>query len=263
VQFTVTLDIPAPAGGTAVTLAATAGAAPATVTVAADQVSATFTYAAPASGAVTVTATLGGSTSNATVTVTTAPNHLVISQVYGGGGNTGAPFTNDFIELHNPTPMDLSVAGMSVQYASATGNTWTNANITVLPNLTIPAGGYLLIQEALGAGSGAPLPTPDVIPMSPQAPIAMSAVAGKVALVNGTTPLTGTGCPVAANVVDFVGYGITANCFEGAGPIPPLSSTTAALRVQDGCVDSNDNSSDFVVGAPAPRNSAAAAVICN
>ena len=26
---------------------------------------------------------------------------IVISQVYGGGGNTGAPYTHDFIELFN------------------------------------------------------------------------------------------------------------------------------------------------------------------
>ena len=26
---------------------------------------------------------------------------IVISQVYGGGGNAGATFTNDFIELYN------------------------------------------------------------------------------------------------------------------------------------------------------------------
>ena len=46
---------------------------------------------------------------------------VVISEVYGGGGNTGAPFTNDFIELYNKgddghRPVD----GWSVQYASAT-----------------------------------------------------------------------------------------------------------------------------------------------
>ncbi len=28
---------------------------------------------------------------------------LVISEVYGGGGNSGATLTNDFIELYNPT----------------------------------------------------------------------------------------------------------------------------------------------------------------
>mgnify|MGYP003328890141 CR=1 FL=1 len=58
------------------------------------------------------------------------PAHLVISQVYGGGGNTGAPYTNDFVELFNPTASTVSVTGMSVQYASATGTTWAVAAIT-------------------------------------------------------------------------------------------------------------------------------------
>ena len=29
---------------------------------------------------------------------------VMISQVYGGGGNSGAPLTNDFVELHNSGP---------------------------------------------------------------------------------------------------------------------------------------------------------------
>jgi hypothetical protein len=157
--------------------------------------------------------------------------------------------------------MDLSTAGLSVQYASPTGNTWTATNTTALPNLTIPAGGYLLIQEAPGAGGTMQLPTPDVIPMAPQAPIAMGAGAGKVALVNGTTPLTGTGCPIAANVIDFVGYGTTANCSETM-PTANLSNTTAARRGQSGCVDADNNSTDFAVGAPTPRNSATPVFIC-
>ena len=49
---------------------------------------------------------------------------VVISQVYGGGGNSGATITNDFIELYNrgtePVPLD----GWSVQYASSAGTTW-------------------------------------------------------------------------------------------------------------------------------------------
>jgi hypothetical protein len=45
----------------------------------------------------------------------------------------------------------------------------------------------------------------------------MSATAGKVALVNNQTTLTGTGCPFGAAVIDFVGFGSTANCFEGTG----------------------------------------------
>ena len=50
---------------------------------------------------------------------------LVISQVYGGGGNAGSVYKNDFIELHNRGASSVSLAGWSVQYASsATGTTW-------------------------------------------------------------------------------------------------------------------------------------------
>ncbi|HWU89289.1 MAG TPA: lamin tail domain-containing protein [Kofleriaceae bacterium] len=252
VQFTVTLDVPAPAGGTVVGLAATSGTVPPTVTVPADQLSATFTYTDTAgSGSATVTATLGGSTSNATVTVSSAAMHLVISQVYGGGGNSGAPLANDFVELHNPGPTSLSLAGMSVQYASAAGTSWL---VTALPSLTVPPGGYVLIQGASGGANGAPLPTPDATGTTN-----MSATAGKVALVNSATALSGA-CPTA-NVVDFVGYGSTATCSETA-PGPAGSNTAAVRRGQNGCVDSDNNSADFMAGAPTPRNSAAAAAVC-
>src|ERR1041385_7563900 len=52
------------------------------------------------------------------------PSDLVISQVFGGGGNTGAPYKNDFIELHNRGATTISLAGYSVQYASTAGTTW-------------------------------------------------------------------------------------------------------------------------------------------
>jgi predicted extracellular nuclease len=50
---------------------------------------------------------------------------IVISQVYGGGGNSGATYKNDFIELFNPSTSTVSLAGWSVQYASATGTSWS------------------------------------------------------------------------------------------------------------------------------------------
>jgi hypothetical protein len=259
VQLTVTLDLPAPAGGTPVAIAVDppgAGTVPsAIVTVAPNRQSATFPYTDnTGSGMVTVTATLGTSTSSATITVTGAPTHLVISQVYGGGGNSGAPFRNDFVELHNPTPAPLTLAAGSVQYASSTGTTWTSAALP--PNLTVPAGGYLLIQLA-GGTNGVPLPTPDVTPTTV---ITMAAANGKVALVAVTTPLSGM-CPTGSSVIDFVGYG-TANCAEGMSPTPALSNTTSAQRKQNGCVDNDNNGNDFAVAAPAPRNSATAPVIC-
>jgi hypothetical protein len=48
-------------------------------------------------------------------------DHLVISQLYGGGGNSGATFSNDYIEIYNPTGTAFNLAGWSLQYASAAG----------------------------------------------------------------------------------------------------------------------------------------------
>ena len=39
---------------------------------------------------------------------------IVISQVYGGGGNSGGVFTNDFIELFNRGTTTVSLTGWSV-----------------------------------------------------------------------------------------------------------------------------------------------------
>src|SRR5262245_53364266 len=131
---------------------------------------------------------------------------VVISQIYGGGGNAGATLTHDFIELFNRGTAPIDVSGWSVQYASATGSTW---QVTALSNITIQPGQYYLVQEAQGAGGTSPLPTPDAI-----GTIAMAAAAGKVALVNSTTALTG--CPSGNSVIDLVGYGTTATCFENS-----------------------------------------------
>src|SRR5690242_1895221 len=55
---------------------------------------------------------------------------VVISQVYGGGGNAGSTFKNDFIELFNSSGATVTVDGWSVQYASATGTTWQVTNLS-------------------------------------------------------------------------------------------------------------------------------------
>jgi predicted extracellular nuclease len=183
---------------------------------------------------------------------------VVISQVYGGGGNAGAPFTNDFIELHNVSDTAVSLAGWSLQYASATGTGNLGASATQLTELsgTIPAGGYFLVQEgSVTSPNGVALPAPDVIDSTP---IAMAAGAGKLALVDIATTLGCNGgstpCSTSAlgHIVDLVGYG-NANFFEGSGPAPTLSNTTAAIRAD--AADTDDNSADFSSATPNPRNS--------
>lgn len=177
---------------------------------------------------------------------------VVISQVYGGGGaTTGSPaFKNDYVELFNRGSSPVDLTGYSMQYASATSGTWS---LTILSG-SIGHGQYYLIQEA-GGNLGASLPTPDAV-----GTIAMSATNGKVALVSSTVALNGA-CPILSSVTDMVGYG-TANCFEGTGAAPPLSTTLAALRGADGCTDANDNAADFSAGSPTPRNSNSPAAPC-
>ncbi|HYN62663.1 MAG TPA: ExeM/NucH family extracellular endonuclease [Rubrivivax sp.] len=177
---------------------------------------------------------------------------VVISQVYGGGGNSSAALKNDFIELHNTGATAVSLVGWTVQYASSTGSTWQS---TALAG-SIAAGGYFLVREAQGAGGSVDLPTADAI-----GTIAMSATAGKVALVNAPTALS-VSCPVGGTVVDFVGFGSATNCSEGSSPAANLTNTTAVVRADNGCTDSNVNSSDFIVAAPNPRNSASAVAAC-
>jgi predicted extracellular nuclease len=181
-----------------------------------------------------------------------APALVVISQIYGGGGNAGANFTHDFIELFNRGESPVDVSGWSVQYTSAAGTSW---QVTPLSGVIAP-GQYYLVQEATGGGGVTPLPTPDAIGAIP-----MAAGSGKVALVNNAVALSGSGCPFGASVVDFIGYG-GANCFEGGAAAPVLTNTTAAPRARGGCRDTNNNSVDFSVSNPNPRNSASPLKSC-
>jgi hypothetical protein len=50
------------------------------------------------------------------------PGTLMIYEVYGGGGNSGAYYTHDYIVLYNGTSEAIDLSGYSVQYASATRN---------------------------------------------------------------------------------------------------------------------------------------------
>jgi predicted extracellular nuclease len=189
-----------------------------------------------------------------------SPN-IVISQVYGGGGNSGAPYTNDFIELFNRGSTSVSLTGWSLQYASATGTGNFSANPITILSGTLQPGQYYLAQESSGGANGVALPTPDVT-----GTVNMAAGGAKVALVNTTTGLACNGgstlCSTEqlAQIVDLVGWG-TANFYEGAVG-PTTTNTTAALRNANGCTDTDNNASDFTAGTPTPRNTASPVSSC-
>jgi len=186
-----------------------------------------------------------------------ASSDMVVSQVYAGGGNTGATYTNDFVELFNRGSTSVDLGTWSIQYASASGTTW---QVTPLSGSVQP-GRYYLVQLASAAAIGAPLPTPDATGTTN-----LAASGGKVVLVRSAAAVScgasAGSCSADPLVADLIGYG-SASDYEGSGPASGLSNTTAALRAGGGCTDTDVNSSDFAGAIPTPRNSATAAAPCS
>jgi endonuclease G, mitochondrial len=173
--------------------------------------------------------------------------HVVISQLYGGGGNSGATYSADFVELYNPTSDPVSLEEWSLQYTSSTGSSWGFGTQPL--GGTIAPGQYFLIQFAGGGGGGATVPSPRII-----SGINMSASSGKLALVKRVEGLSGN-CPTAdPDLVDLIGYG-PANCYEGGLNAPTLNNADALLRKDGGNTDTDLNSDDFILGTPDPRGS--------
>lgn len=198
--------------------------------------------AGASSGLITITNGFGSTNSASPFTV--IQNPVLISQVYGAGGNSGAPFNSDFIELHNRGNSTVSLAGWSVQYTSASGTSWDVIPLTG----SIAPGGYHLLRLASGA-NGLALPTPDSTATNN-----LNASNGKLALRDSTTAFTGASPLGQTGLQDFVGFG-TATAYEGSGAAPAPSATTSIFRAGGGSTDSGDNKNDFTIGTPNPRNS--------
>nr|WP_246019327.1 endonuclease/exonuclease/phosphatase family protein [Saccharothrix australiensis] len=182
---------------------------------------------------------------------TAAPSpDALIAEVYGGGGNSGATLTQDFVELANRGTSPVALAGWSVQYLPASPSAASRWQVTPLTGAIEPGGRHLVAQARGNAGTVA-LPTPDTTGTT-----AMSATGGTVALVATTAALTcktAADCAADTRVRDLVGYGSATVVREGT-PTPDLSSTTSAAR--PALDDTDVNSADFAVGAPTPVNAA-------
>jgi hypothetical protein len=219
----------------------------------------------------------------------TAHAQVRISEVFGAGGNTPGtfgcpPYSHDYVELFNAGSSPVSIAGWRIQYSSATGSFQTVNLVTLPVGATIQPGKYYLVQmntvTPATTGGCVYLPVPADFTGAGNGNTATSAnlsgTAGKVALLDNTGSLLITsGCPspFAANVVDYLGYGdgtngvsTVANCAEGPGaggaPSVPAGNQFAVDRINNGCVDTNNNQADFIRIAPNPRNSSSPANLC-
>ncbi|MBA2734738.1 MAG: lamin tail domain-containing protein [Acidobacteria bacterium] len=153
---------------------------------------------------------------------------IVISQIYGHGGNSGATFKCDYVELYNTGTSPVDVSAYSIQYASSGGSFGDVNNQTNLSGSIAP-GQYYLIQLSCGVGgSGDNLPAPDKIGSNTD----IDAAGGKLALVNNQTQLNGS-CPTGGSIVDLVGWGSVPGCSEGT-PASASSDAAQALTRKGG-----------------------------
>ncbi len=174
-------------------------------------------------------------------------SQVVIYEIYGGGGNGGAIYKNDYVVLHNNGTSAVSFTGWSLQYAPQISASWDVTNLSG----TIQGGGYYLIQLYSGGAVGANLPTPDLIN---SASVNIAAADGKFIIKNNTIVETVTD-PMGANIIDKVGYG-GANGFETSPAPGPNSNNSQSLTRRNNGVDTNNNSVDFTRTPPNPKNSA-------
>jgi uncharacterized protein len=182
---------------------------------------------------------------------------VVVAELYAAGGNSGAAYANDYVELFNRGAGSVAIDGWTLQYTSASGTTWQ----TTALGGTIPAGGRFLVQLASGGTNGAALPAPDATGTSN-----LAVTGGKVAVVDNATALScgasAGSCSAVASVEDLVGYG-GAGDYEGSGAAAAPTATTALARAGGGCTDTDDNAADFSTAAPAPQNSSSGASACS
>jgi predicted extracellular nuclease len=174
---------------------------------------------------------------------------VVVNEVYGGGGNSGATLKNDFIELYNAGSTAVALDAWSVQYISASPGASTTWQVTPLSGSIAP-GGHYLVGEAAGAAGTADLPLPDAT-----GSINLSGTSGTVALVTSQTALTcktAADCAAASSIKDLVGYG-TAIVHEGTADAPATTNTTSDSRTNG--ADTDQNGADFANGAPSPTDS--------
>ena len=208
-----------------------------------------------------------GTTCDAPVTCYIA-QHVVISQVCGYG-----PSGDDFIELYNPTAVDVDLSDFTLWYRNyANVASWNQAtNSFSFPQGTvIKARGYLL-----GAYASANY----TFPAAPDFTYTFNTAAdrGQWLLWKAKTAPPLLPSPADGAYVDFVGYGTSVAHSETAGTPSPVqgqsvlrkygpAGTTAAdmyassgaFRLKGNGRDTDDNSSDFVVmpaGTFLPRNS--------
>ena len=186
----------------------------------------------------------------------TADSNIRFSQIYTRGGEPGATFQNDFIELFNRGNVDVDIRGWTLNISNFSGTPpniqISSTGIKLFPAISIiKPGGHMLLKFGGNGINGQPITISDIN----LNPFPISDTGGQIVLVAKDKTLPFGYCPAAPDltgvVVDYVGYG-SAICYEGAVTLAPPPDM-ALWRVGGGCTDNNDNLSDFSFATPNPR----------
>jgi cytosine/adenosine deaminase-related metal-dependent hydrolase len=221
-SLTVTLDLPAPPGGTVVTLALTpagAGTVPAIVTVPADQLQARFDYVdGGVASSAEIAATIGSSTSTATITVAVGQGGLVVNEI--DYDNVGTD-TLEFVELYNAGAVAVDLTNVALVFVNGLGGV-EYGRVSLASAGALPAGGFLV------AGSAALVAT-----VSGAATIALDAA---FTIQNGSPDGVLLLDTATGQVIDALSYegSITAATLTGvAGTVSLVEGTAVPLAVAD------------------------------
>lgn len=220
VTFTASLDFPAKAD-TVVTLGldpVDANVLPLSVTIPAGSLSATFDFTAgDAEGAVTVSATLGAVTLDATVTLSAAPEGaLVINEVdYDDAGTEN----NEFIEIYNGSSASVDLSDYAIVLLNGSsgagkGVVYTTINLTG----TLAAGQYLVISS-------------DAVVVAPGA-LRIAFAAQTLNIQNGDPDGIALVKKSTNSLVDALSYGgsITAAVIPGLGTVSLVHGTPTKAK---------------------------------
>ncbi|MEH0147203.1 ExeM/NucH family extracellular endonuclease [Corynebacterium sp. Q4381] len=158
--------------------------------------------------------------------------NVVINEVYGGGGNSGSVYSNDFVELYNPTDAPIDITGWQIEQYSANGG--KGGRHPHVLNGTIQPKSFFLVQGWAGNNATGELPAPDQIL---NFDFAGKQAIAKLIDANGS-------------VVDLLGWGAAKEA-EGDSPAAGTNNGTSVQRKRDG-VDTDNNANDFKVDAPTP-----------
>lgn len=176
---------------------------------------------------------------------------VILTEVYGGGGNSGAVYNQDFVELYNPGADAVALTGWSLQYYTSTGTTPSKSIEFSTDVQILPYQHFLL--AASGGEIGAPLPGKDM-----EAIASLSLSAGKVVLFKTVDKQTLTTIDaLVSNVsyVDIIPYGKAAVPVLGTALDKDCSSILSASRKKDSAgkyIYSSNIGSDFELVTPNP-----------